>query len=118
MSDLMKWSLIALASGMGLCVVDWVLLKLEGRGYIYYRKTKGRGGSVGSALMEMHGFLEPPSRCVVEAKKETVQQDEDGAPPAGLEEACKFTVAPLSDDPPSPLEAQGDTRRSAGPGKR
>ncbi len=96
MSDLVKWTLIFVGSAVGLYILDRLLLKAEANGYIFYRKKKANGPSVGSALMQIHGFLEPAKRYVVEARQQVVQQNDDaGGPPKTPEGEGRFVVQPM-----------------------
>ena len=46
--------------------LDRVLLAMERRGWIYYRKRKPEGGATGSVFLEMQSFVEPSIRAVME----------------------------------------------------
>jgi hypothetical protein len=69
-------------SAVGLFVLDRALLWAEGRGWIYYRRTRpGRGAST-YHLLEMSNILDPSVRPVQEVKvKERKSEDEAGDPP-------------------------------------
>jgi hypothetical protein len=57
---------------------------MEDRGWIYYRKKRGSSGTLGSAFLEVQSMLEPGKRYVLEEKrKEDVDDEESGDPPAG-----------------------------------
>ncbi len=108
----MKWTLISVGSAVGLYILDRLLLKAEANGYIYYRKKKANGPSVGSALMQIHGFLEPAKRYVIEARQQVVQQNDDaGGPPQNPERDGRFVVEPMPEKaslvvPPKPRSNQ------------
>lgn len=66
-----------------LLVVDRVLLALEARGWINYRRRGlSRGGAVYHTL-ELHSVFDPAARPVIEARyREEQEEEESGAPPA------------------------------------
>ena len=78
MLDLLFW---LLGLGAGLVVLDRVLLWMEGRGWIYYRRTKpGRGAST-YHLLEWTSVMDPTQRQVIEIRvKEERHEDESGDP--------------------------------------
>ena len=57
---------IALAIVVVLFCLDRVLLVMERRGWIYYRKRKPEGGATGSLFLEMQSFVEPSIKEVTE----------------------------------------------------
>jgi hypothetical protein len=61
-----------------LFALDRLLLRLEKRGYIYYRRRKASPGTVGSAVLEVHALFEPGRRHVVEERQR--EPDERPAP--------------------------------------
>jgi hypothetical protein len=68
---------------LGLLALDRVLLWVESRGWIYYRRSKpGRGAST-YHLLEWTAVLDPSMKPAQEILvKEEEQEDESGAPPA------------------------------------
>jgi len=78
MSAVVLWSLGFL---VGLLLVDRILLYLEARGWIYYRRNKpGRGAST-FHLLEWTSVLDPTQRQVIEVRvKEEKNEDESGDP--------------------------------------
>lgn len=55
---------------------------MESRGWIYYRKMRGRSGSLSNAFGEVHALLEPARRHEVEVRRsENLEEDESGDPP-------------------------------------
>jgi len=69
--------------GAALFVLDRVLLALELRGIIAYRRYGLSPGSVGNALLGVHGLLEPAKRYAVEqqmAAETHREQDDEGGP--------------------------------------
>ncbi len=57
---------IVLTSVVVFFCLDRVLLAMERRGWIYYRKIKPKGGAIGSAFLEMQSFVEPAIKDVSE----------------------------------------------------
>jgi hypothetical protein len=70
------------AAGVGLFVLDRVLLWAEARGWIYYRVNKpGRGAST-YHLFEWNAAFDPLMRTVQEEQVRAEKgEDEDGDPP-------------------------------------
>ena len=65
-------------------VVDRLLLAMEARGWLYYRRTRGRRGGAIYHMLEMHSIFEPGIQQVLELSvHEEQQEDESGAPPGG-----------------------------------
>ncbi|MGW8265822.1 MAG: hypothetical protein ACWGSQ_05595 [Longimicrobiales bacterium] len=71
-----------LALAVGVFLLDRVLLWVESRGWIYYRRTKpGRGAST-YHLLEWNAAFDPTMRVVQEERvKEEREEEESGAPP-------------------------------------
>ena len=67
---------------IGALCLDRVLLGMEARGWIYYRRTKpGRGAST-YHLLEWNAILDPTMRQVLEERtKEERVEEASGAPP-------------------------------------
>src|SRR5438093_11815738 len=78
----MKGALGALAAAILLLLADQVLLWMERRDWIYWRKNKKtpNRASLGSAALEIQKLLEPEKRYVLELKREekTLEDDECG----------------------------------------
>jgi hypothetical protein len=56
---------------------------MEGRGWIYYRKSHGSSGTLSAAFLEVEALLEPSKRHVVEIKRrDESEQHESGDPPS------------------------------------
>lgn len=81
--------LIAIA----LFALDRLLLALEAKGYVYYRKKKASLRSTGSVLMELHGVIEPRAKNVIEARRQVVHHHDESGPPKPEE---PFVVPPRS----------------------
>jgi hypothetical protein len=81
-----KTSLWVLALGVGVFVLDRVLLWAENRGWIYYRVNKpGRGAST-YHLFEWNAAFDPTMRTVQEESvREEKGEDEDGDPPGPVD---------------------------------
>ncbi len=84
--------LIILALGLLIALLlfflDRLLLWMERRGWIYYRKSKDGGGSgVGNAFLEVQSLFEPNKKELLEIRREDKsEQDDSGAPPTPGEE--------------------------------
>ena len=77
----LRWLAIALAVGVGLVVIDRLLLAAEARGWLYWRRRKASPGSRAGALLELHALLEPDRRHAAElARAEAHDEDEEGGP--------------------------------------
>jgi hypothetical protein len=71
-----------IASAGILLLIDRLLLTMESRGWIFYRKKKPNQGSVGNAILQIHSILEPAKKYEIEARQEEhEQQDGESAPP-------------------------------------
>ena len=76
------WLLMAVCVGVVLVLLDRLLLWLEARGWIYYRKKKANPGSLGSAMLEIQSMLQPSGEHVVEERRAVKsEEDEAGEPP-------------------------------------
>jgi hypothetical protein len=64
-----------LVIGAALYLLDRLLLWMERRGWVYWRKTKrSTGPGVGNALLEIQTLVEPAARHVLELRQE-VKED-------------------------------------------
>ncbi len=65
-----------------LFLVDRLLLRMERRGWIYWRKSQGSASRGGNALLEFQSILEPEKKHLIEVKREERPEMEiPGAPP-------------------------------------
>lgn len=63
-------------------VIDLLLLAAEERGWIYYRRSRGRSSSAASAFLELQSMVEPSRRHVVEERvREREEREDAGDPP-------------------------------------
>jgi hypothetical protein len=73
--------------GVGMAVLillDRLLLRMEAKGLIFYRRTKGPRGGAMYHVREMASVFDPGMRYVQEEiVEEEQEQDESGAPAAG-----------------------------------
>jgi len=84
---MLKIFLWLLLVGAAVFALDRLLLYMEKRGWIYYRKKKPSSSALSNACLEVQQLLEPSKKYVVEVKKdEKKQQAEAGDLPPGLEE--------------------------------
>lgn len=58
---------------IGLYLFDKICLWVEDHGFLYYRRKKSNGSSVGHALLELQRFLNPSARHTIEMKQSTVK---------------------------------------------
>lgn len=79
---MLKWLAWALAAGVILFVLDRLLLGLESKGKIFYRRTRGvRGGAMYHA-QELDSIFNPGMQHVQEAHvRQEQEEDESGDPP-------------------------------------
>ncbi len=78
----MKFVLWIAAAGAALFLLDRILLKMESRGWIYYRRKKPSGTTLGNAFLEIQSLIEPSKKTIVEIRKEDrKEQAESGEPP-------------------------------------
>jgi hypothetical protein len=75
-------ALILVAAAVVLSVMDRLLLAMEARGWIYWRRRKSSPATRASALLEIHAMLEPDRRHTAEVlREETHEEDDEGDPP-------------------------------------
>ena len=82
------WLLVWVAGIAGvLFAFDRLMLWMEKKGWVYWRRSKQGGGSgVGNALLEVQSLIEPNKRHVVEMmREEKKEQADSGAPPSPLD---------------------------------
>jgi hypothetical protein len=96
----MSWVELALwmiGTVAGLFVLDRLLLWIESKGWIYYRRNKpGRGAST-FHLLEWTSVLDPTQRQVMEIRaKEERQEDEAGDPVGSRAEPGEDRSGPAS----------------------
>ena len=80
----MKWMLLVVAIPVALILLDRILLELEERGWIFYRRNKPNFQNAGSAFIELQAMFEPRARYVIERKEQEENEedeDQDGDPP-------------------------------------
>lgn len=84
----MRLVLVLAGVVLAVFVVDRLLLWMEWRGWIDYRRTypgRIRGGPVGPAFLAIQGLLEPEKRHAAEQQTalRTERDESGGAPPKG-----------------------------------
>ncbi len=83
LAALAGWSGIALAVTGAAWLLDRGLLRLEARGWIYYRRRKAQTGTLSSAFLAVQAHLEPGARHEAEERRATrTAADENGDRPA------------------------------------
>ncbi|MGQ9801988.1 MAG: hypothetical protein ACUVRL_10050 [Candidatus Saccharicenans sp.] len=60
-----------------LLALDRLLLYLEIKGWIYYRRKKPNPGSVGNVCLEIQQLLEPSKKYVIQVKKEEKKEQQE-----------------------------------------
>ena len=86
MPNLLLLLLIIVAAIVGLFAFDRLLLWMEAKEWIYWRKRKPMGGGgIAAGLTAMHQTVEPEVRHVIEEREQrrTADTSEQGAPPGG-----------------------------------
>lgn len=73
----MKTILILAAAATAVFLLDRLLLFFEKKGYIYYRKTKGTGSTLGASALEMQSILQPEKKYIVEEKKKVKKEERE-----------------------------------------
>jgi hypothetical protein len=72
---MLGWAWIVIAV-VGLFVLDRLLLWMEARGWIYWRKVK-RKGSGGADILDAISFTEPGAHHAVEARQERPGEEDE-----------------------------------------
>ena len=63
--------------------LDRLLLQMEDRGWINYRKHGISRGAIGYHMLELQSMVNPSAQQIIEVKyREELQEDESGEPPA------------------------------------
>lgn len=77
----------AVAGAIGiLYLADRLLLKMEERGWIYYRKKQGHTDRIGEAMLRLQAILEPSKQYVIKEKEEKADGEHAiGEPPTSTE---------------------------------
>jgi hypothetical protein len=64
-----------LAIAVALYLLDRLLLWMERRGWVYWRKTtRNTGPGVGNALLEIQSLVEPGARHVLEIRQDEAEE--------------------------------------------
>ena len=73
-----------LATLAALYLLDRLLLWMERRGWVYWRKTtRSTGPGMGNALLEIQSLVEPSARHVLEIRREVKEESpKPGDPPS------------------------------------
>ena len=67
----MKYLIAGILVVIGIYFIHRLASWAEDRGWLYYRKKKAGGGTLGNALLELQAFLEPSKRHIIEERKKT-----------------------------------------------
>ena len=91
-----------------LVVIDRILLRLESRGWINYRRHGlSRGGAVYHTL-ELHSIFDPAVRPVLEVRYAQEREDEDSGAPPGADRGDPGESDPGESDPEEGDPGEGD----------
>lgn len=83
---ILKILLIGIGLAGILFILDKLFLKMEARGWIYYRKKQPSRTTLGNAFLEIQSMIEPGKRQIIETRKEIKDQQESGDDPVPGEE--------------------------------
>ena len=79
MREVLVWALLILMLGGAL---DRLLLRLEERGWINYRRNGMSRGAIAYHMLELQTILDPSTQQVIEIRYEQrAREDESGNPP-------------------------------------
>jgi hypothetical protein len=67
------------AIALGLFALHRLALWMESRCWIYYLKTRGSGGALASAILELQQIAQPETKCVLEMKRESRTERDDAS---------------------------------------
>jgi hypothetical protein len=84
MPDWLLLLLIIVGAVVGVFLLDRLLLWMEAREWIYWRKRKPKGGGgIAGGLTAMHQIVEPDVRYVIEDRdqRKVADTSQQGAPP-------------------------------------
>ena len=88
----MKWLpflLVAAILPLGY-LADRLLLWMEDRGWIFYRRSRPDPKNVGPAFLEIEALLQPSRRHVLEQKVDQhAEEDDDGGPDKAGQDALR-----------------------------
>lgn len=77
-----KWFILAAGAVIVLWVLDRICLWMENHGWIYYRRVKPKGSTIGNAFLELESIVQPSRQNVIEARiKEHTEEEDSGDPP-------------------------------------
>ena len=70
-----------LAAAVFLLGIDRLLLWMEKKGWIYYRKKSGSPGTTASAFMQLQSMIEPGKKHVIEYSEQEYEEEDGEAGP-------------------------------------
>jgi hypothetical protein len=80
MTKLIVWGTVIMAAGLAL---DRLLLWMESRGWLYWRRNRPARGASTYHMLELHSNFDPGIQHILEATvKEEEDEDDSGDPPA------------------------------------
>ena len=90
------WALWMIGIGVGAYLLDRLLLVIEERGWINYRRHGASRGAAAYHALELQSIFDPSVKEVIEARwEERREQDESGDPPVP---GADLAPPPPSDD--------------------
>lgn len=81
MEESYRWLILVAGVVLILLVLDRVGLWMEKRGWIYYRRVKPKGSSLGNAFLEIESIVQPSKQHVIEARIEEHDEESDSGDP-------------------------------------
>ena len=80
MTKVLVWGTVIMAAGLAL---DRLLLWMESRGWLYWRRNRPARGASTYHMLELHSNFDPGIQHILEVTvKEEEDEDDSGDPPA------------------------------------
>jgi hypothetical protein len=105
--------LLALLVILALFVLDRLALWMEGRGWIYWRKVKPKGGGMSRTLTAMQEFVQPEIQHVMEDREQRAALSDDLSGSVGDKKVT--VVFPTNSSAPQSTGASKGAGQSPGP---
>ena len=81
MNKLLFWALIIATGGVVAYFAHRLLLWMEVKGWIFYRKGGDGGGALGNAFMEMHSMLDSEAGRAAESRLHENKKETESSEP-------------------------------------
>lgn len=78
-------------TAVAIFAVDRLLLWMEAKGWLYYRRNKPRGGAATYHMMQIHSIYDPGIQEVIEVKYGEEQEEDESGDPPGPSDAGAIT---------------------------